>query len=136
MNWCTDWFKQAGLRQVPGDLGRAAGSRHQLKKAGHPFGFELGHGFGDNHGWLYPLLWSFGGREVEADGKTIVIDSDETARAIDYCRRLYKETMLEDCLGWTDVNNNKAFLSEQISCTNNAELILWRPRRTSPRWPR
>src|SRR5436190_958814 len=61
-----------------------------------------------------------------------VIDSDETARAVDYCRRLYKETMLEDCLGWTDVNNNKAFLSEQISCTNNAESILWAAKKDFP----
>ncbi|HTG24144.1 MAG TPA: extracellular solute-binding protein, partial [Reyranella sp.] len=99
---------------------------------GHPFGFELGHGFGDNHGWLYPLLWSYGGREVEADGKTIVIDSDETARAIDFCRRFFKETMFEDCLGWTDVSNNKAFLSEQISCTNNAESILWSAKKDFP----
>ena len=40
--------------------------------------------------------------------------------------------MLEDCLGWTDVSNNKAFMSEQISCTNNAESILWFAKRTSP----
>ena len=120
------------LRQVPRHLGRTPGGRHQLKKAGHPFGFELGHGFGDNHGWLYPLLWSYGGREVEADGKTIVIDSDETARAIDFCRKFFKETMFEDCLGWTDVNNNKAFLSEQISCTNNAESILWAAKKDFP----
>ena len=36
----------------------------------------------------------------------------------------YKETMFEDVLGWTDVNNNKAFFGEQISCTNNASSIL------------
>ena len=99
MNWRMDWFKEVG--------------------------FELGHGFGDNHGWLYPLLWSFGGHEVEPDGKTIVLDSDETARAVDFARKFFQQTMLEDCLGWTDVNNNKAWLSEQISCTNNAESILW-----------
>ena len=122
MNWRTDWFKQAGYDKFPDTWDELLEAGIKLKKAGHPFGFELGHGFGDNHGWLYPLLWSYGAREVEADGKTIVIDSDETARAVDYCRRLYKETMLEDCLGWTDVNNNKAFLSEQISCTNNAEF--------------
>ena len=62
---------------------------------------------------------------MEPDGKTIVIDSDETARAVDYCRKLFQDGMLEDCLGWTDVNNNKAWMSEQISCTNNAESILW-----------
>ena len=32
--------------------------------------------------------------------------------------------MFEDVLGWTDVNNNKAFFGEQISCTNNASSIL------------
>jgi hypothetical protein len=40
--------------------------------------------------------------------------------------------MLEDCLGWTDVSNNKAFLSEQISCTNNAESILWAAKKDFP----
>jgi multiple sugar transport system substrate-binding protein len=132
MNWRTDWFKEAGYEKFPETWDELLEAGIKLKKAGHPFGFELGHGFGDNHGWLYPLLWSYGGREVEADGKTIVIDSDETARAVDYCRRLYKETMLEDCLGWTDVSNNKAFLSEQISCTNNAESILWAAKKDFP----
>ena len=33
--------------------------------------------------------------------------------------------MFEDVLGWTDPSNNKAFLAEQISCTNNAESILY-----------
>jgi len=132
MNWRTDWFKQAGYEKFPDTWDELLEAGIKLKKMGHPFGFELGHGFGDNHGWLYPLLWSYGGREVEADGKTIVIDSDETARAVDYCRRLYKETMLEDCLAWTDVSNNKAFLSEQISCTNNAESILWGAKKDFP----
>ncbi|HTG24360.1 MAG TPA: extracellular solute-binding protein, partial [Reyranella sp.] len=80
MNWRTDWFKEAGYDKFPDTWDELLEAGIKLKKAGHPFGFELGHGFGDNHGWLYPLLWSYGGREVEADGKTIVIDSDETAR--------------------------------------------------------
>ncbi|MEA2803885.1 MAG: multiple sugar transport system substrate-binding protein, partial [Rhodospirillaceae bacterium] len=75
MNWRTDWFKQAGYDKFPDTWDELLEAGIKLKKAGHPFGFELGHGFGDNHGWLYPLLWSYGGREVEADGKTIVIDS-------------------------------------------------------------
>src|SRR4051812_18369059 len=132
MNWRTDWFKEAGYDKFPDTWDELLEAGIKLKANGHPFGFELGHGFGDNHGWLYPLLWSYGGREVEADGKTVVIDSAETARAVDYCRRLYKETMLEDCLGWTDVSNNKAFLSEQISCTNNAESILWLAKKDFP----
>jgi multiple sugar transport system substrate-binding protein len=87
----------------------------KLKAKDHPFGFELGHGFGDNHGWLYPLLLSYGGAEVEPDGKTVVIDSNETARAVDFVRKFFQDTMFEDVLGWTDPSNNKAWYAEQIS---------------------
>ena len=116
----TDWFKEAGVNKFPDNWEDLLAAGRLLKKKGHPFGFELGHGFGDNHGWMYPLLWSYGGREVDKDGKTVLIDSDETAKAVDFCRRFYQETMFEDVLGWTDVSNNKAFFGEQISCTNNA----------------
>ena len=132
MNWRTDWFAEVGVKDFPDTWDELLEAGIKLKKAGHPFGFELGHGFGDNHGWLYPLLWSYGAREVEPDGKTIVIDSDETARAVDFCRKFFQATMLEDCLGWTDVSNNKAWMSEQISCTNNAESILWFAKKQFP----
>jgi multiple sugar transport system substrate-binding protein len=132
MNWRTDWFKEVGVEKFPETWDELLEAGTKLKAKGHPFGFELGHGFGDNHGWLYPLLWSYGAREVEPDGKTVVIDSDETARAIDFARKFFQQTMLEDVLGWTDPNNNKAYLSEQISCTNNAESILWAAKRDFP----
>ena len=125
MNWRTDWFAEVGVKKFPDTWDELYEVGKKLKAAGHPFGFELGHGFGDNHGWLYPLLWSYGGHEVEADGKTVSIDSAETAAAIDFCRKFFQDTMIEDCLGWTDVSNNKAWMSEQISCTNNAESILY-----------
>ncbi len=132
MNWRTDWFAEAGFKEFPETWDELLEAGTKLKKAGHPFGFELGHGFGDNHGWLYPLLWSFGAREVEPDGKTIVIDSAETAQAVDFCRKFFQQTMFEDVLGWTDPSNNKAYLSEQISCTNNAESILYIAKKDFP----
>jgi multiple sugar transport system substrate-binding protein len=132
MNWRTDWFAEAGFKEFPETWDGLLEAGTKLKQAGHPFGFELGHGFGDNHGWLYPLLWSFGAREVEPDGKTIVIDSAETAQAVDFCRKFFQQTMFEDVLGWTDPSNNKAYLSEQISCTNNAESILYIAKKDFP----
>ena len=128
----TDWFKEVGVAKFPDNWEDLLAAGRLLKKKGHPFGFELGHGFGDNHGWMYPLLWSYGGREVDRDGKTVLIDSSETAKAVDFCRKFYQETMFEDVLGWTDVNNNKAFLGEQISCTNNASSILVVAKRDFP----
>jgi multiple sugar transport system substrate-binding protein len=125
MVWRTDWFGEVGVKTFPETWDEFYEVGKKLKAKGYPYGLELGHGFGDNHGWIYPLLWSFGGHEVEADGKTVVIDSDETAHALDYARKLFTDCVLEDCLGWTDVSNNKAWMAEQISCTNNAESILW-----------
>jgi multiple sugar transport system substrate-binding protein len=132
MNWRTDWFAEVGVKKFPDTWEELYDVGKKLKAKDHPFGFELGHGFGDNHGWLYPLLWSYGGAEVAADGKTVVIDSAETARAVDFARKFFKDTMLADVLGWTDVSNNKAWMAEQISCTNNAESILWFAKREFP----
>lgn len=132
MNWRTDWFGEVSFKAFPDTRDELLEAGTKLKKAGHPFGFELGHGFGDNYGWLYPLSWSFGSREVEPDGKTVVIDSDETARAVDFCRKFFEQTMFQDVLGWTDPSNNKAYLAEQISCTNNAETILYVAKRDFP----
>jgi len=132
MNYRMDWFDKVGVKEFPDTWDGLLEAGTKLKKAGQPFGFELGHGFGDNHGWLYPLLWSFGAREVESDGKTVAIDSAETAKAVDFCRKFFQDTMFEDVLGWTDVSNNKAYLSEQISCTNNAESILFIAKRDFP----
>jgi multiple sugar transport system substrate-binding protein len=61
-----------------------------------------------------------------------VIDADETARAVDFARKFFRDTMLDDVLGWTDVSNNKAWFAQQISCTNNAESILWLAKRDFP----
>jgi multiple sugar transport system substrate-binding protein len=132
MNWRTDWFAEVGVKKFPETWEELYEVGKKLKAKDHPFGFELGHGFGDNHGWIYPLLWSYGGHEVEADGKTVVIDSDETAHALDFARKFFKDTMLDDVLSWTDPSNNKAWMAEQISCTNNAESILWFAKKNFP----
>ncbi len=132
MNYRTDWFHEVGFDKFPETWDELLEAGTKLKAKGHPFGFELGHGFGDNHGWVYPLMWSYGAHEVEPDGKTVVVDSDEMARCVDFARNFFKKTTLEDCLGWNDASNNKAYLSQQISCTNNAESILWVAKRDFP----
>ena len=64
MNWRSDWFAEVGFKEFPETWDELYEAGKKLKAKGHPFGFELGHGFGDNHGWLYPLLWSYGAHEV------------------------------------------------------------------------
>ncbi len=60
---------------------------------------------------------------VDANNK-VVIDSPETIKALEYVRELYP-TFVPGTLSWLDPNNNKAFLDEQISLTNNGISIYY-----------
>jgi ABC-type glycerol-3-phosphate transport system substrate-binding protein len=130
--WCVggglvayrkSWLAEAGFDKFPDtwDQYRTAGQK--LKKAGHPYGQTAGHTFGDAPGWWYPYLWSWGGKEVEADGKTVVLDTKETVESVKFAVVLWKETMDEGGLAWDDTSNNRAFLSGSVSATNNGASI-------------
>jgi ABC-type glycerol-3-phosphate transport system substrate-binding protein len=131
--WCVggglvayrkSWLAEAGFPDKfpqTWDEYRAAGKK--LKAAGRPFGQTAAHTFGDAPGWWYPYLWSWGGKEVEADGKTVVLNSKETVESVKFAVPLWKETMDEGGLAWDDTNNNRAFLSGTISATNNGASI-------------
>ena len=47
-----------------------------LKAKGRPIGQTLGHTFGDSPTFTYPYLWSWGGKEVEDDGKVVINKGD------------------------------------------------------------
>jgi multiple sugar transport system substrate-binding protein len=103
------------------DTCREAGKK--LKAKGHPLGQTLGHTFGDAPGFTYPYLWSWGGKEVEADGKTVVINSKETLESVKFMTGFWKDAHDEGGLAWDDTNNNRAFLSQTIAATLNGASI-------------
>ncbi len=117
------WFDEIGVTKFPEtwDQYREAGKK--LKAKGHPIGQTLGHTFGDAPGFTYPLMWSFGGKEVEADGKTVVINSKATIDSVKFMQAFWKEGHDEGGLAWDDTNNNRAFLSQTISATLNGASI-------------
>jgi multiple sugar transport system substrate-binding protein len=132
MVYRKDWFEEAGIKTFPDTWDEFLEAGIKLKAKGHPYGMSMGHGFADNYSWLYPLLWSHGATVMDKDGKKVALDSNETAKVVDYVRRLYKEACIEDCIGWLDPGNNKAFLTSQISCTNNAYSIMVSAKRDLP----
>ncbi len=117
------WLDEAGATSFPADWDTFRDIGKKLKAKGRPIGQTAGHTFGDAPGWWYPYLWSFGGKEVEADGKTVALNSKETVESIKFAVALWKETMDEGGLAWDDTNNNRAFLSQTISATNNGASI-------------
>ncbi len=117
------WFDEAGVTKFPEtwEAYREAGKK--LKAKGRPIGQTLGHTFGDAPGFSYPYMWSWGGKEVEADGKTVVINSKETVESVKFMVGFWKDAHDEGGLAWDDTNNNRAFLSQTICATLNGASI-------------
>lgn len=105
----------------------AAGKK--LKAAGHPIGQTLGHTFGDAPTFTYAYLWSWGGKEVEKDGNTVVLDSKAAVDSVKFMTDFWKDAHDEGGLAWDDTNNNRAFLSGTISATLNGASIYLEAKR-------
>ena len=117
-----DWFKDAGF-EYPKTWDEFRKVGRAMKAKGKPFGQAFGHSINDPNNWCYPLVWMWGGMEVQSDGRTVVLNSKNTIEAVRFNTVLWKEVFDEGGLAWDDSNNNRAFLSSEISLTGNAPSI-------------
>jgi multiple sugar transport system substrate-binding protein len=121
----TSWWGEIGVTPdkypTTWDDYRAAGKK--LKAKGQPLGQTLAHTFCDAPTFWYSYLWSWGGKEVEPDGKTVVLDSKETVESVKYAVAFWKDCFDEGAMAWDDSGNNRAFLSNTISATLNGASI-------------
>ena len=119
------WFEQIGYtaEKFPDTWESYIAAGKKLKANGHPYGQTLGHTFGDAPTYWYSYLWAWGGKEVEADGKTVVLNSKETLDSVKFMASAWRETFDEGGLAWDDSSNNRAFLSGTISSTLNGASI-------------
>src|SRR5262249_61467455 len=112
------------------------GGGKKLKAKNRPIGQTLGHTFGDAPAFAYPYLWSWGGKEVEADGKTVVLNSPATVESVKFMVAFWKDAHDGGGLAWDDSNNNRAFLSGTCCATLNGASIyidaLRKPESYSP----
>jgi multiple sugar transport system substrate-binding protein len=117
-------FDKAGAK-VPETWDDFRASAKALKAAGKPIGQTFGQTFGDAPSFFYPLLWAYGGKELQDDSKTVAINSKETIDAVKFAADMWKDGLDERGLSWDDNNNNAAFLAEEISCTLNGASIFF-----------
>ncbi len=102
-----------------------------LKNDNLPVGQTLGHTFGDAPSFAYPLLWSFGGMEVDPSGK-VIIDSKETIAALEFMKEFWEVACDPGGLAWDDGSNNRAFLGQTISASLNGASIYFVAQRKFP----
>jgi len=132
--WRRSWLQEAGGASPPAtwDSYRAVG--RALKQGGRPIGQTLGRAFGDAPGFAYPYLWSWGGKEVEADGRTVAIHAPETIESVRFFQGLWADAMDPRGFDWDDTGNNRAFLAQEIGGTLNGASIYLAARRQPERY--
>ena len=95
-----------------------------LKKNNLPVGQALSHTFGDAPGFAYPLLWSYGGMEVDKSGK-VAIDTASSRRALEFMKEFWESACDPGGMAWGDGSNNRAFLGQTIAATLNGASIYF-----------
>jgi multiple sugar transport system substrate-binding protein len=121
-NWRPDMFKAAGVDKFPDTFDELLEAAAKLHAKGTPIGMTLGHAGGDARSTNYPVLWGFGGKEFDKDGKTVTLESPETLASINWWVKIFKY-MDPAVLSWLDPDNNQAFLGEKVSATTNVNTI-------------
>ena len=130
--WCAlgillcyrkSWFNEIGVGKFPESWDQYRRAGKLLKAKGRPIGQTLGHTYNDAPAFTYPYLWSWGGKEVEADGLTAALDSWETLESVKFMVGFWKDAHDEGGLAWDDSSNNRAFIAGTICATSNAASI-------------
>jgi len=88
----ASWWNEIGYgpEKYPETWEEWRSTGKKLKAKGHPLGQTLAHAYGDANAFWYPYLWSWGGKEVEADGKTVVLNSPGTVESVKFAVGLWK----------------------------------------------
>jgi len=124
VHWRKSWFKEVGSEKFPATLDEYHEVGKKLKAKGHPLGESLGHSTGDPVFRWYPQIWVYGGREVNEQGK-VAINSPETIAAVKSIKDVWVPAYDETGQSWDDGSNNRAFLAETVSATQNGASIWW-----------
>jgi multiple sugar transport system substrate-binding protein len=128
-----DYFDEFGLAP-PNTWDEYLEVGRVLKNNNLPVGQTLGHTFGDAPTFAYPLLWSFGGQEVDESGK-VVIDSEGTHQALAFMKEFWETACDPGGFAWDDTSNNRAFLGGTISTSLNGASIYFVPRNDPAQYP-
>ena len=121
INYRKSMIEKAGFKEIPKDTAGFMELMKALKSKGTPGGFALGRASGDGNAWVHWALWANGGNLVDAKDK-VIINSPETLKALEYGKELSTH-FIPGTASWNDSFNNKAFLSGELSLTNNGVSI-------------
>ena len=112
-----DLFKKHSLK-VPDTWEDLYTVGKELKKIGNPVGIPISQNY-DSISTAGPVLWSFGGMEVDKDGKTVRINAPATEHMVEWYKKVYKDCMEAEVLSWTDASNNESLQQGKAGWIHN-----------------
>src|SRR5207245_9029540 len=104
---------KAGL-ETPKTWDELLKSGRMLKRQGNPVGIAISH-CADAHSTFWSVAWSYGAKVIEADGKTLAINSDRTAKVIEWSKELISDAKEREVLSWDDASNIGSILASNSS---------------------
>jgi multiple sugar transport system substrate-binding protein len=112
-----DLFKKAGLK-TPDTWEDLYKVGRELKKMGNPVGIPISQNF-DSISTGSAVMWCYGAREVDKDGKTVKINSAQTTEVIEWYKKMYRDCMEPEVLSWTDASNNESLQQGKAGWIHN-----------------
>ncbi len=116
MNYRISSCEKAGFKEFPKDTAGFLELVKALNKNGTPAGMAIGHASGDANTWLHWALWTHGGYLVDKNDK-VIINSPETAKALEYVKALY-DNFIPGTASNEVVVQRTTRLSLPVSCTS------------------
>src|SRR5205823_9543240 len=95
-------FKKAGLK-TPDNWEDLYKVGRELKKMGNPVGIPISQNF-DSISTGSAVMWCYGAREIDKDGKTVKINAPQTVEVIEWYKKMYRDCMEAEVLSWTSAS--------------------------------
>jgi multiple sugar transport system substrate-binding protein len=112
-----DLFKKANLK-IPDTWEDLYTVGKELKKMGHPVGIPISQNY-DTISTGGAVMWCYGAMEVDKDGKTVRINSPQTAEVIEWYKKMFKDCMEPEVLSWSDASNNDSLVAGKAGWIHN-----------------
>jgi len=128
-NWVPDpgdylksVWTEAGFPNGPSSWDDLLKGGNEIKRRHPEIQIPIGIGFSqdiDSNMATHGILWGFGASEQDAN-ENVVLNSEETIRAVEFGARLFREVMNPAILSWNAASNNQALNARQTSYILNS----------------
>lgn len=121
-DYLKDVWSKVGMPNGPVTYGDLYSAGVQIKKAYPNVSIPIGIGYSqdiDSNMATRAILWSFGASVQDASSK-VVLNSEQTIKAVEYGAKLFKDCMTPAILSWNAASNNQALNARQTSYILNS----------------